>query len=133
MKNMKKFVGLIVTGVAILSAISLSNGQYGQVSVNIQAGGGNYGGGNNGGGYYGGGNYGGYNNYGYAAAPYYGTVTGPIGNMGCRPNNGWYGGGYNRGDGDRDHDHGYNGYRGGGYGGNGRCAWDNYWHQWRCW
>jgi hypothetical protein len=135
MKNMKTFVGLIIAGAAILSAINLSNAQYGQVSVNLQAG--NYGGGNYGGGYYGGGNYGQYNNNGYAVAPYYGTVTGPIGNMGCHPNNGWHGG---DGDDYRRDGGGYNGggyrgggYGGGGYGGNGRCAWDNYWHQWRCW
>ncbi len=101
------------------------------VGVIIAQRGGYYGGGGRGwggdrdrGGYHGGGNFGGYNYRGYAAAPYVGGFTGPIGHVGFSVNYGGPGYGGPGGPGP-----GYNGA----YGYNNHCAWDNYWHQWRCW
>jgi len=76
------------------------------------------------GGYYGGGYNGGYNNQGYASAPYVGGATGPFGHVGFSVSFGGPGYGAPGGPGP-----GYNGA----YGNNNHCAWDNYWHQWRCW
>lgn len=116
MKKMKLFAIILgLTALSIVGSINAQPGHYGGGRPGgFQTGGGHPGG------YGGGGNYGGFNHYGYAAAPYRGVATGPIGHVGFSV--GYGGPGYGGG--------GY-GY-GGGYN-NGRCSWDYYWHQWRCW
>lgn len=114
MKKMRLFT--IILGLAVLSIIGSINAQPGHYGGGGRPGGFQTGGG----GYGGGGGYCGYNHMGYAGAPYRGCVTGPIGHVGFSV--GYGGPGYGG--------PGY-GY-GGGYN-NGRCSWDYYWHQWRCW